>query len=71
MPHSRPMPTIGRRCHELRIRDRGHLWRLFYRLDPDALLLVAILDKDTRATPRKIIDLCRDRLQRYDDRGGP
>jgi hypothetical protein len=22
MPHSRPMPTIGARCHELRIVDR-------------------------------------------------
>ena len=23
LPHSRPMPTIGRQCHELRINDRG------------------------------------------------
>jgi len=23
LPHSRPMPSIGRRCHELRIPDQG------------------------------------------------
>ena len=23
LPHSRPMPAIGRRCHELRIRDEA------------------------------------------------
>lgn len=28
MPHSRPMPSIGPRCHELRVRDAGHLWRI-------------------------------------------
>jgi hypothetical protein len=24
MPHSRPMPSIGRRCHELRVEDEDH-----------------------------------------------
>jgi len=24
LPHSRPMPVIGPRCHELRVRDQGH-----------------------------------------------
>ena len=33
MPHSRPMPTIGRRCHELRVRDEDQNWRIIYRLD--------------------------------------
>lgn len=36
MPHSRPMPTIGARCHELRIIDETVTWRIIYRLDPDA-----------------------------------
>lgn len=35
MPQSRPMGAISRRCHELRIRDRDHLWRIIYRLDDD------------------------------------
>ena len=28
MPHSRPVPGIGRRCHELRIGDAGKTWRI-------------------------------------------
>ena len=26
LPHSRPMPTIGRQCHELRIPDEDVSW---------------------------------------------
>jgi len=26
LPHSRPMPSIGRRCHELRIPDENLTW---------------------------------------------
>jgi hypothetical protein len=42
MPESRPMPTIGPSCHELRFRDasRKRHWRLVYRVDPDAVVLV-------------------------------
>src|SRR2546422_2364688 len=31
LPHSRPMPSIGRRCHELRVPDKGQDWRTVYR----------------------------------------
>lgn len=27
MPHSRPMPSVGARCHELRIVDADLTWR--------------------------------------------
>ena len=27
MPHSRPMPMLGPRCHELRIPDGARSWR--------------------------------------------
>src|SRR3954454_16908173 len=30
LPHSRPMPSIGRRCHELRVLDRDESWRIVY-----------------------------------------
>lgn len=33
MPHSRPMPSIGPRCHELRIQDKDKTWRIVYRID--------------------------------------
>ena len=42
MPHSRPMPTIGVRCHELRIQDAHQTWRILYRVDDDAVVLIDI-----------------------------
>jgi hypothetical protein len=32
LPHSRPMPSIGMRCHELRIVDEGKTWRHLWRM---------------------------------------
>jgi phage-related protein len=71
MPHSRPMPDIGPRCHELRVRDAGHNWRIFYRIDPDAILVIDVMPKKTAATPKPEIDLCRKRLAAYDQGEGP
>jgi phage-related protein len=66
MPHSRPMPAIGRRCHELRIVDTGKSWRVVYRLDVDAIVIVDVFQKATAATPRRVIDDCGRRLALYD-----
>jgi phage-related protein len=67
LPHSRPMPSIGPRCHELRVRDRGHNWRIVYRVDADAILVAEVFAKTTRQTPAPIIAHCRQRLRRYDE----
>ena len=66
MPHSRPMPGIGQRGHELRVRDEGHNWRIFYRLDPDAVVILDVHDKKTPRTPRGVLEACRSRAERYD-----
>ena len=70
LPHSRPMPAVGARCHELRIRDRGHNWRLMYRVDPDAILVLDVFAKKTQRTPGQVIENCRARLRRYEQEGG-
>jgi phage-related protein len=67
LPHSRPMPSVGPRCHELRIRDEGHNWRIIYRLDADAILIVEVFAKTTRETPKHVLDACQRRLRRYDE----
>lgn len=67
MPQSRPMPSIGRRCHELRINDNNSVWRIVYRIDPDAIVILAVFDKKTRAMPKHIIELCKDRISSYDN----
>ena len=69
MLHSRPMPSIGPRCHELRVNDKDKTWRLIYRLDPDAIIICAVFEKKTNQTPKNIIDVCQQRLQRYDTDG--
>jgi phage-related protein len=67
MPQSRPMPGVDRDCHELRVRDVGHQWRVVYRIDDDAIVIAAVFAKKTAKAPREIIEVCRQRLKRYDD----
>jgi phage-related protein len=66
MPDSRPMPSIGARCHELRIDDGRVTWRVFYRIDMDAIVILEVLKKQTQATPKAAIDACKRRLAEYD-----
>lgn len=66
MPQSRPMSRIGRRCHELRINDKNQTWRIMYRLDEDAVVLLDISSKKTNDTPNSVIELCKKRLKDYD-----
>jgi phage-related protein len=66
MPHSRPMPSIGRRCHELRIPDDKLGWRIVYRIDEDAIVIAEIFSKKTGKTPKSVIDTCKTRLREYD-----
>jgi phage-related protein len=63
LPHSRPMPLIGPRCHELRVPDQDATWRLVYRVDSDAIVIVEVFSKKTPVTPRKVIATCRERLK--------
>jgi phage-related protein len=71
MPQSRPMPGIAPRCHELRVSDGDAAWRIVYRTDGDAILIVSVFAKKSRTTPKKEIDLCRSRLAEYDRIGSP
>ena len=67
MPHSRPMPSIGPRCHELRVRDRNRIWRVVYRLDPDVIVIAAVFSKTTVKTTKHDIEDCQRRLRIYDE----
>lgn len=50
VPHSRPMPAIGPRVHELRIQNIDRFWRIVSRLDPDAVIIAAVFAKKTGRT---------------------
>ena len=66
MPHSKPMPAIGSRCHELRIIDSNKIWRIIYRIDSDAVVIADVFEKKTQKTPKRVIDSCKRRLVDYD-----
>jgi phage-related protein len=67
LPASRPMPTIGRRCHELRIQDARLTWRIVYRRDIDAIMIVEVFAKKTSTTPKMTVESCQKRIRQYDE----
>jgi phage-related protein len=67
MPESPPMPTIGPRCHELRIDDTAmkREIRVIYYLGVNAIAILEVFSKTTRATPAGVIVQSRRRLKQY------
>ena len=67
IPQSRSMPVIGPRCHELRVQDKDKTWRIMYRVDGDAVIVLDIFAKKTQTTPQGVVEKCKKRLTNYDD----
>ena len=66
MPQSRPMPSIGAGCHEIRVRDSDANWRIIYRVDATAVVVADVFSKKTRETPADVISNCKTRLAERD-----
>ena len=66
MPQAEPLPDVGPRCGALRVRDAGHNWRIMYRTDSDAVLVLDVYSKKTRKIPDEVIERCKRRLKQYD-----
>lgn len=66
MPQAEPLPDVGPRCGALRVRDAEHNWRIMYRIDSDAVLVVEVYSKKTRTIPDEVIERCKKRLKQYD-----
>ena len=64
--HTPDRCLLGPRCAELRVRDVGADWRIVYRVDPDAVVILEVFSKKTRVTPKSVIDACIRRLKEYD-----
>jgi phage-related protein len=58
--------------HELRVEDQNQIWRIIYRIDPDAIIIAEVFSKKTKKTPPAVITVSQQRLKAYDDlnRGG-
>jgi phage-related protein len=66
MPQAEPLPGVGPRCGALRIRDAEHNWRIMYRVDSDAVVIVDVYAKKTRKIPDEVFERCQQRLRQYD-----
>lgn len=47
------MPSIGARCHELRLPDADKTWRIVYRIDSDAIVILEVFAKKSASTPKR------------------
>jgi len=65
MPHSKPLPDIGRGCHELRMKDKRTYWRIIYKVESDAILILDVFKKKTNKLSNKVIDRCTARIKLY------
>jgi len=65
LPASRPLPEVGRNCHELRIVDRESTWRIVYHVAADAVVILEVFSKKTRTLPKQIAATARRRLREY------
>src|SRR5438552_10809931 len=65
MPASRPMPSIGTNCHELRIVDAGVTWRIAYYVAKEAIVILDVFPKKARSTPKRVIETTKRRLRTY------
>lgn len=63
------MPSVGPRCHELRIRDQRQrvTWRVIYRVDGDAVIIGDVFAKKTAKTPQGVLEACKHRFRLYDE----
>jgi phage-related protein len=65
LPMSRPMPGIGSGCHELRIIDENVTWRIIYAIEVDAIVVLEVFAKKTKATPKEVLSNCKRRLRTF------
>ena len=50
-----------------RIVDSNATWRIIYRIDDDAIVVLEVFSKKTAKTPAAVIDVCVQRMKEYDN----
>ena len=65
-PQAKPIRQIGVDVYELRVRDKNVNWRIIYRADDDAVLIIEVFAKKTSEIPKQVIENCKKRLRGYD-----
>jgi len=48
------------------VNDSNSTWRIIYRIDNNAIIILDVFQKKTGETPKSIIEACSRRARRYD-----
>lgn len=64
-PKAKPLPTVGPKCGELRVRDANHNWRIVYFVDDEAIVILDVFAKTSPQEQKQSIARCRTRLADY------
>ncbi len=59
------MAGVGPNCHELRVIDANMSWRILYAVTSDAVVILEVFEKKTRATPKHVVAVAKRRLRKY------
>jgi len=46
------------------LNDGQAIWRIVYRIDPDAIVIAGVFRKQSPRTPKAVIEACKHRLKR-------
>lgn len=64
-PQAKPLPAVGPRCGELRVRDAQHNWRIVYHIDDDFVVILDVFAKTSPQAQKQSIARCQKRLAEY------
>ena len=59
----RPMRRVGKDCFELIVRTKHTSWRVIYRDDSDAVIVLAIYSLGQGRTSKRVVDTAKRRLE--------
>jgi len=62
----KPMPSVGRGVREVRIKIEGQYRIIYLTSRPEGIYVLHAFRKKTRTTPKKDIDLAKERLKTID-----
>ena len=64
LPLSRPMPSLGKGIHELRLKDRSGIYRIIYFIiRANKIILVHAFKKTTQETPLQVLNTAKRRIK--------
>ncbi len=64
MPHSRPLPSIAKGLHELRLTNNDGIYRIFYVIKMgDSIYILHILKKKTQKLSKQVKQLLLSRIK--------